>query len=434
MNFVSTRGKAPTIGIRAAIEAGLAPDGGLYVPEKMPVLPSLPEPSKDPVKGVAAFGAAVLAPFFADDPSLSRALPGICREAFNFPVPLTPVSSRKGDCILELFHGPTAAFKDFGARFLAGCIESIDHDPATARPPGGRTVVVATSGDTGGAVAAAFHGREGTRVAILFPKGKISPRQEAQLCAWGGNIRAFAVEGVFDDCQRIAKEALLEAPSQRLSANSINLGRILPQMVYHAHTSLLIQKATGKHANLIIPTGNLGNSLAALWAKKIGFPIGKVVLALNANFSVSRFLKTGVFTADPTLATLANAMDVGNPSNLERLRFLYPVMDTLRADVSADSVTDEEIRSEIRTSEREWGQALCPHTATAAVLRKRLPAGTDPWVLVATAHPAKFESIVEPLVGHAIEVPAALAAILSRPATCEAIAPTFAAFKARLIL
>jgi threonine synthase len=425
VKFVSTRGKAPSIGIRAAIEAGLAPDGGLYVPESMPSFSSLPDASI----AFAEQGAMILSPFFADDPTLSRALAAICRGAFDFPVPLTPVPGRGGDYLLELFHGPTAAFKDFGARFLAGCVEAIDRDAKGSARARERTVIVATSGDTGGAVAAAFHGRAGIRVAILFPKGKISRRQEAQLCAWGGNIRAFAVEGVFDDCQRIAKEALLE--SSRLSANSINLGRILPQMVYYAHASLAIRKATGKSAGFIIPSGNLGNSLAALWAKRLGFPIGKIALALNANFTVSRFLKTGIFSPEPTRATLANAMDVGNPSNLERLRHLYPEMNGLRADVSADSVTDEEIHREIALSEAEWGQALCPHTATAAVSRKRLPSGANPWVLVATAHPAKFESIVEPLVGHSIEVPPALAAILSRPASCETIAPTLAAFKAR---
>jgi threonine synthase len=429
MKFVSTRGAGP-VSLEEALSAGLAADGGLFVPEKFPggnleafaELTTLPE-----------IGERLLAPFFADAPELAKGLSAICRQAFDFPAPLRPVTGRAGDFVLELFHGPTSAFKDFGARFLAGLM-------AAKKAEGTRTILVATSGDTGGAVAAAFHGHPGIEVVILFPRGKVSPRQAQQLCAWGGHVRAFAVEGDFDDCQRIVKEALRDPASGRdwRSANSINLGRVLPQMVYYARAALTRRRAnpSAPHAGLIIPSGNLGNALAALWAKRMGFPIGPVILALNETRGVADFLSSGVFTPAPTRATLANAMDVGNPSNLERLRALFPDVARLRAEVRADWVSDEEIRQEIRESEARWGAALCPHSATAAVLRRRFSAepGFDAreWILVATAHPAKFDSVVEPLVGHPLEVPPALAAILKRPAVSIPIAPTYGALRAVL--
>jgi len=338
---------------------------------------------------------------------------------------LTPVSTDgKGpqDFILELYHGPTCAFKDVGARFLAGCIEVMAQ--VTRKK---RTIIVATSGDTGGAVAGAFHRRHGVEVIILFPKGRISPRQETQLCAWGDNVRAFAVEGTFDDCQKMAKEALLKG--DWLSANSINLGRIFPQMIYYAVAALTLARRNPKSlpASFIIPSGNLGNSLAALWAKKIGLPIGPVHLALNANRTVLDYLMTGILEAHPTVATLANAMDVGNPSNLERLKVLYPSIEAIRKEVSAESIRDDQIRDAIRTSELDWGQILCPHTATAAVYRKHLQSRGEELdrdhVIVSTAHPAKFETIVEPLIGHTVAVPEALVKILNQPAHSRTIQP-----------
>jgi threonine synthase len=429
MKFVSTRGAGP-VTIREALEAGLAPDGGLFVPTEFP---HLGPKFFDNLTTLPEFGKRLLGPFFADDPGIIATLGEICDTAFDFPTLLRPVPGRPKDFILELFHGPTCAFKDVGARFLARVT-------APGRSVKMQTVIVATSGDTGGAVAAAFHKLRGVEVVILFPKGKVSPRQEHQLCAWGDNIRAFAVEGDFDSCQRIVKEALLDSAAERdwRSANSINLGRVLPQMVYYAQASILRKRLNpnAPDPGFIIPSGNLGNALAALWAKKIGLPIGPIVLSLNANRVIADFLKTGVYAPAPTIATTANAMDVGNPSNLERLRALYPNLEDLRADVRAESVSDDEIRNEIRTSEVEWGQVLCPHTATAAVVRRRLAKEPDfedrEWILVSTAHPAKFETIVEPLVGHAVELPGALKEILRRKATFDTIAPTYAALLARL--
>lgn len=427
IDYVSTRGGGSHLGIRQALEAGLASDGGLFIPCEFPLFDM--DALSGGIKGVvslAELAPEVLEPFFLSDPKLASALPEVCARAFNFPTPLTPVPERPGDFFLELYHGPTSAFKDVGARFLAGILEGAD----TAIDRKTRTVIVATSGDTGGAVAAAFHSKPGFNVVILFPNGMVSPRQEKQLCAWGGNVRAFAVDGTFDDCQRIVKEAFQDPSRTWVSANSINLGRILPQMAYYAWASLMCARANGgKAPGFIIPSGNLGNSLAALWAKKIGFPVGPIVLALNANRGVADFLDSGVFTPARAIATLANAMDVGNPSNLERFRSLYPTVDKLKLDVSAYSFTDREIEAEIGTSEGEWGQPVCPHTATATLARKvienREPSGVREWIMVSTAHPAKFETIVEPLIGRIVDMPPALKEILRRPAESKTIAPSY---------
>ena len=391
MKFISTRGLSPAVNISTAIEAGLAPDGGLYVPEYFPSY-----------QGGEFDLVATLSPFFEEDP-LFPLLKEICEKALNFPIPL------RGN-VLELFHGPTAAFKDVGARFLAECQSHLGEKK--------RTVLVATSGDTGGAVAAAYHGRSNFEVIILFPKGMVSARQLQQLTCWAGNIRAFAVRGTFDDCQRMAKEAFANSELTKetglTSANSINIGRLLPQMTYYAMASVSYHKEFGVAPGFIIPSGNLGNSVAALWAKKMGFPIGKIVMATNANQSISDYLKTGTNTPHQTINTLANAMDVGNPSNLERAIHLYPQIENFRENIEAISVGDSEISETIAQGIKE-GNIWCPHTATAVHARKSLTG--DHWIIVATAHPAKFETIVEPLIHQKVEVPAVLQELLTKPSS-----------------
>jgi threonine synthase len=388
--------------VSVALRDGIAPDGGLYVPTSFPT----PTVTGSTLPEVAS---TLLAPFFADDP-LESELPSLCAEAFDFPVPVRPLF--EGVELLELFHGPTAAFKDFGARFLAACFARIVKDPLT--------IVVATSGDTGGAVAAAFHGRPNVDVVVLYPKGGVSARQEKQLCAFGGNVRAFAVRGVFDDCQRLAKEAL-RAWGSTSSANSINVGRLLPQMAYYA----LATHARGP-TTVVVPTGNLGNATAALWAKRCGLPIERVVLATNANRPIPDFLATGRYDPRATVRTLANAMDVGAPSNLERVRHLYgDDLSRIRVDVRAESVDDAEIRATIARVHARTGVAICPHTACGVAAWERL--GGGPALIAATAHPAKFETVVEPLIGAPVEVPPALAALLARDGRATEIEPTLAA-------
>ncbi len=414
MRLVSTRNREQVAGVSAAIVRGIAPDGGLYIPERFPRLePAAFEGAND----VAAIGERLLVPLLADDP-LAPDLKAILGDAFDFPAPLVPLANTPGPAsVLELFHGPTSAFKDFGARFLAASMQRIRRHAARTL-----TILVATSGDTGGAVAAAFHRRPGMEVAVLYPKGLVSQRQAQQLACWGDNVRTFAVRGTFDDCQRLVKAAFqdpsLAQTHELSSANSINIGRLLPQMVYYACASLEIWRQEGVKPGFIIPTGNLGNAVACLWARHIGLPIGEIVLATNANLTVTDYLRTGDWQPRQSLATLASAMDVGAPSNMERLRSLYPAIDQLRGQVTAYSVSDAEIRATIQRDAVEIGQVWCPHTATAAHVYRQLvggPGAGQHWVLVSTAHPAKFNDIVEPLVGREVPVPTALAALLSLP-------------------
>jgi threonine synthase len=424
MQFVSTRGQAAPAGLSAAIAAGLAPDGGLYVPES---LPSLSPADFDGRETLPEIAAALLRPFFDGD-ALAGELDAICAQAFDFPAPLRRLDDGTG--LLELFHGPTAAFKDFGARFLAACLGRLR---AGAERP--LTIVVATSGDTGAAVGGAFHGLAGVRVVILYPDGRVSPRQAHQLGAFGDNVRALRVAGSFDDCQALVKRALNDAELQARvplsSANSISLGRLLPQMGYYASTALAHWRETGEPLNFAIPTGNLGNALACILARRIGLPIGEVLLATNANDVLPRFFDGGAYEPRASVATLANAMDVGAPSNFERLRWLVPDEDALRAGFRSIPVGDEAIRDTIREVWTRHGVAVCPHTATAIhALDSLAPDGT--WAVVATAHPAKFETIVEPLIGQTVVPPPALAALLARPAHTDPMPADYAAFCAQL--
>lgn len=407
MKFVSTRKGSEPVNASTAIIQGLAPDGGLYVPESFPSLANL---NIHEISSYPELAYEVLAPFFKDDP-LESELAEICLDAFNFPVPLVPLKPEQ--MILELFHGPTAAFKDFGARFLAFSMERI-----LKREGKKLTILVATSGDTGGAVAAAFANRENITVKVLFPKGRVSKRQQAQLTCWGGNIQAYEVDGSFDDCQRMVKAAFMDPKLSKehnlSSANSINLGRLLPQSIYYVFVSHLFAQSTGKRPTFIIPSGNVGNSCAAYWALTMGAPMEKIVLSVNKNTTIVDYLKSGAYQGRPSLATLANAMDVGDPSNMERLLSLYPDFGTMKRMVSAYSVDDETIEKTIKEVYEETGYVLCPHTATAERVRRDHFAN-DPTIVVSTAHPAKFEQVVEPLLNTTVEIPDNLAVLLEKP-------------------
>lgn len=410
MDFLSTRGGVAPTPIDDALVAGLAPDGGLYVPASIPVLDL-----EAPRTTLAETAATTLAPWFAAS-RLETQLRALCADAFAFEAPLRSLHGA-GDQVLELFHGPTAAFKDYAARFLAGALGTLRAPTAPDT-----TIVVATSGDTGAAVAAAFHRRPGFRVAILYPEGRVSPRQAHGLECWGDNVRAFRVDGSFDDCQRLAKQALSDiALRTRVplgSANSISLGRLLPQSAYYVHAAAAHHARHGTRLNLVVPTGNLGNACAAVLARAMGAPLGELRLACNANDTLPRFFAGADYAVQPTRATLANAMDVGAPSNFERLRHWHNDDGALRAGFVADSVDDATIRRIIAAAPARHGIVPCPHTATAlAVLEQLREAGdTRDWAVVATAHPAKFETIVEPLVGHTVALPPALADCLARPA------------------
>lgn len=433
MRFRSTRGGEERLGFSDALWRGLAADGGLYVPESWPRFSVADFDGAETLPEVAE---RLLAPFLVSDP-LAPKLGEIVREAFDFPAPLRQVrGTADGEIltVLELSSGPTAAFKDFGARFLAACFQRI-------RKPGSDPVniLVATSGDTGGAVAAAFHGRPGMSVTVLFPKGLVSPTQQHQLTCWGDNVRAFAVRGTFDDCQRMVKEAFgdpaLRQHQQLSSANSINLGRLLPQAVYYAATSLAWYRKRSRPLSFIIPSGNLGNAVACLWARKMGLPIGRIVLAHNANRTVPDFLSQGEWLPRSSIATFASAMDVGNPSNMERMRDLFPDHGLLRDAVSATSVEDSAIRTRIREDRVRFGEIWCPHTAVAAEVWATMPAErkrSEAWCVVSTASPAKFPEVVEPLIDARVPIPETLALLFGRPSVFEEIDASLEALKGKL--
>jgi threonine synthase len=419
MKFRSTRATSPLLTLSEAIQTSIAPDGGLYVPVSFP---TFTVSDFDGLSSWPEIGTRILFPFFEDD-LLAPQIADICNEAFNFPISLNYVDD--DTAALELFHGPTAAFKDVGARFLAACV---------SRLPGRRTVIVATSGDTGGAVAAAFHEHAEIDVVILFPRNKVSALQQQQLTCWGETVRAFAVRGDFDDCQRLVKTAFANREWAEakglLSANSINLGRLLPQTVYYAAASLWYLREKGARPGFVVPTGNLGNAVAAFWARQMGLPVREIVLATNANGAIPDYFASGSWKPQPTIATIANAMDVGNPGNIERLFDLHPEITELRQGAQSFSVSDKEIADTIAYDYSHSGQTWCPHTATAVHVRRRLSA--PHWIMVATAHPAKFDSVVEPLIGRSLSMPPSLARLFDAPSRFEEIDPEFESLKEAL--
>lgn len=421
MLYQSTRGASPSVLADKALRAGAAPDGGLYLPQALPRVELTGSPASLPET------ARQLLPAFFTGSALGGAIERICEDAFNFPVPIVTPDG-PGPHVLELFHGPTGAFKDFGARFLFRAFDRM----ADANDP--ITVLAATSGDTGGAVGCAAEGNTNAGAVILFPKGRISPFQEHQLCCWGTPVRALRVDADFDACQALVKQAFQDKGLSRqfglTSANSISIGRLLPQMSYWAMAARQLFADTGEKPGLIIPTGNLGNGFAAVLARALGEPIGPIVLATNANRTLHDWFTDGDYKARASIPTLANAMDVGAPSNFERLQAFEP-----SAPVAVLRVSDAEIRSAITRQHDHSGYIACPHTATAFVAHERLSdsvRGSRPWLIGATAHPYKFRETVEPLIGRSIPPPPALAAVLERPAAVDDIPATLDALASAL--
>lgn len=438
MRYLSTRGEAAPATLAEAVWRGLAPDGGLYLPEKVPRLPEVVWRRLLEEADLREIAASLLAPYLEDtlDP---ESLTSLVAETFDFPIPVTPLLPARDVWLLELFHGPTLAFKDVGARFLARLLPRVA--PVAGEPV---TVLVATSGDTGGAVAQAFHGVAGTRVVVLYPRGQVSPRQERQFATLGDNVLAVAVGGTFDDCQRLTKEAFADPELTRelrlTSANSINLGRLLPQMVYYAHGAARLRgSGETRPPVFVVPSGNFGNLTAGLLAAEMGLPCHRpFVAACNANDVVPRFLSSGHLRPRPSVPTLANAMDVGNPSNLDRIRTLFghdgnDEAGALRRHITASSHRDEAIRRAIREVHEETGRVLDPHTAVGWLgwreLRNRGDLSPGPAVILATAHPAKFGEVVAPEVGGEPPLPEALAARMDRPLVHETAPPELRALR-----
>jgi threonine synthase len=421
MKLHSTRTPGLAATFLDAVQAGLAPDGGLYVPVAIPRfrdvndLLTLDFPSRS---------VEILHRLLGEEFPRS-VLEDLGRSAFTFPAPLVKVGERLS--ALELFHGPTLAFKDFGARFLARVL---------ALGAGGKrhTVLTATSGDTGAAVAQAFHGLPGVQVVVLYPAGRVSPLQERQFATCGGNVLALAVEGAFDDCQRLVKgafeDAELVARLGLTSANSINIARLLAQTLYYFEAAAQVPG----DAPLVVsvPSGNFGNLTAGLWAQRMGAPIAAFVAATNANRVVPDYLDTGKYQPKASVATLSNAMDVGSPSNWERIFALFGGdHDAMAGALRWGSCTDAETEQIVIDLDRA-GYLADPHGAVAyRVLQSQLREGEE-GIFLATAHPAKFREALAPALGREIPLPKSLSDLLDLPLLNEPLAADQAVLRKRL--
>ena len=408
MRLLSTNGHSPPADLRTALFHGLAPDGGLYLPER---LAPIPPSTLEGLRGRSFVdGAGRVAEYLLGDQIETSALSALVESSLDFPVPL--VELERDVYVLELFHGPTLAFKDVGARFMAALLRHVRGDD-----PDDLTILVATSGDTGSAVAHAFLNVPGVRTVVLYPKGKVSELQERQFTTLGGNVRAIEVAGTFDDCQRIVKEAFadqeLRARLHLTSANSINIGRLLPQIFYYFHACA--QLPDGIKPLFSVPSGNFGNLTGGLIAKRLGLATRGFVAATNANDCVPEYLRTGVVRTRPSVQTISNAMDVGDPSNLARILTLYgDDLERLRADVVGSVHDDTSTRRAIGRVFERTGQVLDPHSAVGylGIPTGLAVFGDGPAVFLATAHPIKFREAVEAETGSPLPIPERLLACL----------------------
>ena len=440
MMYYSTNGRAPQATLREAVERGLAPDRGLYMPDHIQQLPAsffdridqltFQEMSFEVAR--AFFGGDV------DDASLKR----IVTDTLAFETPLRRVE--EGIYSLELFHGPTLAFKDVGARFMARLLQYFIHKDCEGRPMAGGevNVLVATSGDTGSAVANGFLGVDGIHVYVLYPKGKVSRIQESQFTTLGRNITALEVDGVFDDCQALVKNAFMDgelnAHMTLTSANSINVARFLPQAFYYfnAYAQLKRVAAVADPSNLVVcvPSGNFGNITAGLFAKRMGLPVKRFVAAHNANDIFYNYLQTGQYCPQPSKQTLANAMDVGDPSNFARILDLYANQwADIKADISGATYTDDRIREAMRQCYEATGYVLDPHGACGWRALKELLQPSEVGVFLETAHPAKFKEKVDDILGTDIAIPERLQAFMRGKKQSVEMANDFDAFKSFLM-
>ena len=431
MQYYSLRRQTPAVDFRTAAITGQAPDGGLYFPETIPRLGA--NFLRDlPTLDRADLALAVMRPYVGGtipDATLRE----ICAAAVDFPFPLVPVSP--GIAALELFHGPTLAFKDVGARFMSRCLGYFTQRGDT--PP--VTVLVATSGDTGGAVASGFLGVPGVEVVILYPKDKVSPVQEQQLTTLGQNITALEVNGTFDDCQALVKQAFrdpeLAAHRFLTSANSINVARWLPQQLYYFFAA---QQWPAEVAPPVVsvPSGNFGNLCAGLLARASGLQLGPFIAACNANDPVPRYLLSGTYAPQAAVATYSNAMDVGDPSNFVRILELFGHdLEALRVALGAETVSDSDTVATVLQVWFENDYLLDPHAAVAyaALLRYQTAHPDAAGFLLATAHPVKFPGVLEPIIGRPIELPEAVLRLQGRPKQAIPMAVDFEALKEFLL-
>jgi threonine synthase len=422
MRLVSTRTPSLEATFLEAVQAGLAPDGGLYIPTAIPRFPDVADLLQADFQ---TRSAEVLHRLIG--PEIPRPeLDALVHRTFTFGAPVVPVLERIS--ALELFHGPTLAFKDFGARFLAQVM-------AYATTGHRRTVLTATSGDTGAAVAQAFWGLPGVQVVVLYPRGRVSPLQERQFATCGGNVLALAVEGAFDDCQRLVKAAFedpeLVSTLGLTSANSINIARLLAQTLYYFEAAAQLPGAAPLVAS--VPSGNFGNLYAGLLAQRCGAPISRFVVATNANSVVPEYLDSGVYRPRPSVATLSKSIDVGAPSNWERIHSLFQGdHDAMAAELRWGHCSDAETSATVLELDQR-GYLADPHGAVAChVLQAHLREG-EQGLFLATAHPAKFSEALVPTLGREIPLPKALGDLLHLPLLCEPLAADQAALRRRLL-
>lgn len=411
MKYYSTNNISPDVTLAEAVVKGLAPDRGLYMPEHIEKLPAEFFDNIDSMS-FHEIACTVARAFFGEDIPAAE-LDAIVCDTLSFPTPVVEVEP--GIYSLELFHGPTLAFKDVGARFMARLLQYFIKRGDDRRKV---HVLVATSGDTGSAVANGFLGVDGINVHVLYPKGKVSPIQECQFTTLGRNITAIEVDGVFDDCQRLVKSAFLDKElNERLlltSANSINVARFLPQAFYYFNAYAQLKKA-GKADNIVmcVPSGNFGNITAGLIAHRMGLPIKRFIAANNANDVFFNYLQTGVYTPRPSIATIANAMDVGDPSNFARILDLYGNNHTrITSLISGTTYSDGLIAETMADCYRRTGYMLDPHGAVGYRALKQLLLPGETGVFLETAHPAKFKDTVESRTGSQVEIPERLAAFM----------------------
>lgn len=411
MNYYSLNKQAPNVSFKDAVIKGIAPDSGLYFPESITPLPNSFFEDIDKLSHPEIAFQAIRQ--FVSDDIPDTVLKDVLKEVLDFDFPIVEIEENVAT--LELFHGPTMAFKDVGARFMAQCLGYFSSGKKSEV-----TVLVATSGDTGGAVANGFLGVDGVNVVILYPSGKVSDIQERQLTTLGQNITALQVNGTFDDCQKMVKTAFLDgellAKLQLTSANSINVARWLPQLLYFLFAYKAV-KHKEKEIVFSIPSGNFGNICAGMVAQRLGMPVKHFVAATNVNDTVPEFMVTGKYNPKPSTATISNAMDVGNPSNFIRIRHLYKDdYDALKENLSSFAFTDEETRKAILKIYNSNGYVADPHGAVGYLgLKKYQENHQDTYgIFLETAHPVKFLNIVETTIGTTLEIPPQIEKVMAR--------------------
>ncbi len=429
MKYYSTNHSAPLASLKEAVVKGLAPDRGLYMPER---IERLPQSFFNDMPGLSFQEIAnkVAEAFFGEDVE-TKALRQIVNETLSFDCPLKKVE--EGIYALELFHGPTLAFKDVGARFMARLLQYFNGGERV-------NVLVATSGDTGSAVANGFLGVEGIHVYVLYPKGKVSAIQECQFTTLGRNITAIEVDGVFDDCQRLVKTAFMdEELNSRMkltSANSINVARFLPQAFYYFNAVARFFNENGSTSSPVVcvPSGNFGNLCAALFGHAMGLPVKRFIAANNANDIFYNYLQTGHYKPKPSRQTIANAMDVGDPSNFARIVELYEGShERISNLISGATYTDDEIRQTMRRCYEQTGYVLDPHGACGYQALKDLLQPGETGIFCETAHPAKFKDTVDQTLGIDLPIPEKLAAFMQGQKQAEPLSNNYDDFKTFLI-